>query len=445
MKKDPGEGNECGYDTFNGTCYETKADYDAAVKAAGAAEAKEAADNEEAAEKATADAKALMKALTAGDGSTNSNATTFATSSLNIEAGASDSAPAIPLKKDSSATVAALGDWKGTKYTGKQGEDDAAQSAEAVIYSSQGTADPISFAEYAGGTGNGLGTINSSGAYPLTVAETGTNIGGDEFPTRGRETYEGADREFSGTYNGVRGTYECTGAEDSCTAAFRGEDGILLAGSWTFKPVAGATVTQDASTYLYFGWWVRKDDDGDPTNVGVVHAGVGIGSANRVSQGDIDAANLIGEATYTGGAAGKYAVNDPFDATKDDHGHFTADASLTANFVDDGGESTLKGTIDGFRLNDGTADPGWKVMLKEAENGTGVRPDDAAQQLWSGTKTEWHIGDAKGAEGGEWEASMYRMVADSGNNTPDTVIGSFHSEIGSTHQMSGAFGAELDD
>ena len=52
---------------------------------------------------------------------------------------------------------------------------------------------------------------------------------------------------------------------------------------------------------------------------------------------------LQGTATYSGGAAGKYALHSTTGGTND-AGHFTADATLEANFNND----TVSGTIDGF-------------------------------------------------------------------------------------------------
>ena len=43
---------------------------------------------------------------------------------------------------------------------------------------------------------------------------------------------------------------------------------------------------------------------------------------------------------------------------------------------------------------------------------------------------------------GSWEAAMYNDKKSDGNNTPDSLVGSFMSGIGTTHSMVGAFGAE---
>lgn len=64
---------------------------------------------------------------------------------------------------------------------------------------------------------------------------------------------------------------------------------------------------------------------------------------------------------------GKFALNDALDGTGNG-GHFMADASLTARFGTqaadhDNNNGGVTGTIDNFRLNDGTEDPGWNVSL----------------------------------------------------------------------------------
>ena len=57
---------------------------------------------------------------------------------------------------------------------------------------------------------------------------------------------------------------------------------------------------------------------------------------------------LEGTATYMGGAAGKYALRSSTGGTND-AGHFTARATLNADFSDD----SITGTIDNFMGADG--------------------------------------------------------------------------------------------
>ena len=143
--------------------------------------------------------------------------------------------------------------------------------------------------------------------------------------------------------------------------------------------------------------------------------------------------NLVGKATYNGKAAGKFAISGTVDNV-DNSGHFTADAELKANFLATG--STLSGTIDEFRLNDGSDDPNWTVKLREATEASGVF-------TLATEGTTWAIGQATSANTGGWTASMYEDQGD-GNSTPDSIIGTFNSGIGGTHSMTGAFGTMLD-
>ena len=383
------------------------------------------------AEKRTADAKALLGAL----GETVATGFLFTPTSIG-DVDDTGPANAITLEKQS-ATVAALGGWNGADYKSDDaGTGDGKHTpGMARLYSSQGAGETIDFAAFAG-TEDALTALTGVNAGTYTLGTDG-NAKITGFPSTGQQSYAN-EAKVTGAYSGVSGTYTCT-VDGGCTSIPVTGGGSTLSAGWVFKPVAGATIRKNASEYLYFGWWVRKDKDG-PTHARSAYGSVGFtGADHEVNEAAIDNANLIGEAAYTGRAAGKYAVNDPFDATKDEHGHFTADASLKANFVSGNG-SSLEGTIDDFRLNDGTADPGWTVMLNKTDSVS----DIDQRGVWEGSETEWHIGGSKVSEVGNWEASMYRTV-ESDNNTPDTVIGSFQSEIGATHEMRGAFGAELDD
>ena len=71
---------------------------------------------------------------------------------------------------------------------------------------------------------------------------------------------------------------------------------------------------------------------------------------------------LRGTATYTGGAAGQYALRSSTGGTND-AGSFTARAKLDADFNDD----TITGTIDNFMGADGKS-RNWSVELKEGQH-----------------------------------------------------------------------------
>ena len=86
------------------------------------------------------------------------------------------------------------------------------------------------------------------------------------------------------------------------------------------------------------------------------------------------AATLTGSATYNGHAAGKFAISDPLSGG--DAGHFTADATLTANFGTAATETAnnangISGTLSNFMANDEAVD--WEVTLLRANlNATGA-------------------------------------------------------------------------
>ena len=77
---------------------------------------------------------------------------------------------------------------------------------------------------------------------------------------------------------------------------------------------------------------------------------------------------IVGNATYAGLAAGKYATKTFTAGVQKDAaaGHFTANATLTAKFGDASGDpGTIDGMVTGFELDDGSS-PAWKVILEEA-------------------------------------------------------------------------------
>ena len=338
-----------------------------------------------------------------------------------------DPTTAIPLKKGD-GTVPALGTWMGADYSGMVGTGDAKTTGMARVYSNADAdkVKSIAFTGEAAGLPRHAATTDVLGDY--TVDSTNNdNIESSSLPETGTTTLDDDNREFMGTFMGAPGTYECTSSGD-CTVTPDGVSG----GTWTFTPSVGAMlemVTEDA-TYLQFGWWVRKDADGDPTHAGVF-TGVVSPSGSPLAALDATAINAISgeEATYVGSAAGKFAVSDPLDAARDNAGHFTADAELKAEFSS---ASMLSGTIDGFRLNDGSEDPGWSVELKKA---------GLTGSAFTGSMTEWSIDGSKGGASGQWQAQMYED-ADDGNTTPDSVTGTFRSTIGDRHSLVGAFGAE---
>ena len=220
-----------------------------------------------------------------------------------------------------------------------------------------------------------------------------------------------------------------------------------MIGTWVFTHDSGAMTSKPDGNYLYFGWWLTKDKDGDPTSASAFTGVVGAANAPTANP-----SGITGNATYAGHAAGKFAISSPLGGS--DAGHFTADATLTAKF---GGGATvgasgtgISGTLENFMAN-GQAVP-WSVSLfrRGWDNTTaGVtaayNDPDTSSVDESVTQTVWSIDGNSAAASGTWSAQMYDEAqsgsADDGSNVPTTVTGRFHSDFGSTHTMVGAYGA----
>ena len=409
----------------------------------------EEANNKKAAEEAqealTAKAKELSKAIAAVQ-ALSPAPTVSATSIGQIDLGGGNNSDVITLKKDSDAVVMALGNWMGTKYVGSAGTGDTSSTGETRVYSNAEDPDSVPFIGPAGEAIHGLTATTAEddgNAYGLTAgAHAGIGTGDQSpFPKTGTTTYKGDDRKFAGTFMSAPGTYECTGSA-ACTAGPNSDGAIVLAGVWTFTPDSGAMLSVADKTYLQFGWWLRKDGDG-PSHAGAFTRATGVTAVDSTAINGVNRTSTTVTATYTGSAAGKFAVSDPLRPMEDNAGHFTANAKLTAEFS---AATMLSGTIDKFRLNDGNDDPGWTVSLQKA----GHTSDAFGTAATATAQTVWSIGEAKGMKSGEWSAQMYEDVGDD-NTTPDSVIGTFESSFGAhvgsrnTHSMVGAFGAGLDN
>ncbi len=403
--------------------------------------------------------KALHKALTMNplDLLTATDADTINAAGLMVSAAADvldgdDTVDDVPLPRmKAGASAGSLGGWKGTNYAHTDPGTKVANSA--VVYTNQGGATTKVFSsEY--GDGNPSATDGTYAADNRRLTLTGGLAANkkkmaSKFPTVGEQIYKadapgGNTVSFSGKYDGASGTYTCTPtASDACKAA-HSSSGITLTGGWTFTHGSGAMVSRPDADYLYFGWWLRKDKDGVPTHAS---AFVGLEGTVTTATTDVSAATFNGgSATYTGKAAGKFALSNPLDATGD-AGHFTADAELTAKFgvnaaPNNGG---ISGMIDNFMAN-GKSVP-WSVKLNRAQWGTtGAFASTAMPANTIDEGTVWSINGNPAPESGKWEGQMYDekpsgATNDDGSNVPTTVIGKFQSEFGSIGRMVGAFGA----
>ena len=358
-------------------------------------------------------------------------------------------------------SAGSLGTWSGTHYAFTNRGTGVSDSA--VVYTNRAAPKTYSIATRYATAGNiptSGGTYTpgtgGKGELAITANTADSNIKADLFPTAGTKTFTATapatEILVSGTYHGASGTYRCSG---TCTATVTAT-GTSLGGTWVFAHGPGAMVSVADSTYLYFGWWLNKNKDGEPVAASAFH-----GERGDVEGGGTlsDPTAITGSATYSGQAAGKFAINDPVNGG--DAGHFTADATLNAKFSGTGAGVT--GTIDNFMAN-GQSVP-WSVALNNntlAGDTAGAAP--AANFVASGAissapdyatatrgvddskTTVWSIDGTAASASGTWSGQMYDEAllpasASDGSNLPTGITGVFHSEFGSTHTMVGGFGA----
>ena len=238
---------------------------------------------------------------------------------------------------------------------------------------------------------------------------------------------------FLGSVRGVDGSFTCEGTCDPPTAAeLADHDGTAVNETdWEFKPdVAKDTIdVADGDGYLMFGWWLDKGDDAEgPFKVDTFATAVGL------MENTADQDTLEGTATYTGGAAGKYAI---LSTTADsaEGGHFTASARIAANFEagDDDDMISIKGTIDDFMTGE-TARPNWKVTLTVPDFDAFVA--DGITDQTTDADAAWDTGGAVDGEG-TWTANFW---GEGDDDEPTAITGEFNAEISDIARLAGAFG-----
>ena len=219
-------------------------------------------------------------------------------------------------------------------------------------------------------------------------------------------TGDGQVTSFAGSVRGVDGTFSCMG--DACTAPTPNADGaftrteiaITRTEKWSFAPDdPGAMIHVKDTACVSFGWWLNAMGTEGEYKFDAFASATGMGNAIPDDDDDNRAGSVLkGSATYKGGAAGKYAMQ----STTDDSasgGHFTASATLTANFDadtdpadDDPNESgvSIGGTITDFMTGD-MSRPNWKVTLTgPARVPTTIENTGIAE----GRTTSWTTGGA---------------------------------------------------
>ena len=149
---------------------------------------------------------------------------------------------------------------------------------------------------------------------------------------------------------------------------------------------------------------------------------------------------MVGKATYTGPAIGKYVVKTSTAGVTTDAeaGHFTAKATLNADFLPAADATnevgTISGKVDGFRTSGDAIGSAWRVNLKSTPLNAG---NDVFTQGTSVT-----FGGLTSDNAGNWRGRFYDADAAT-TVAPGTVIGTFDAhDPGGTANISGAFGAK---
>ncbi len=365
----------------------------------------------------------------------------FADATVNIAIGEAD---AEQLKLDKAAMVEALGGWKGARYK----LDKEGTTYEAVVYDNAYSAPGDTFShawrddiEREGPFKGWLKTAAVSSANKITITDDSVDI------VAGPNVFAGVDESvrLKGAINGVAGTFLCAPVKDRRCAANPVAGGLQLGGvteslvfanshaNWRFKPDNGGDrLDSDPDpAFVTYGYWIRKGADGT-WDVSAFH------NANRGAiptfAGIEDDANLVGKATYGGGAAGVYALSDGA-------GKFTADAELVADFT----SNTVTGTIDGFMTEGLTGGDGmsrdWSVELHKlaVADGGGMGPDTSSGATGL---TRWTMGGRPAPAAGKWEGAFYDRP--SKGSRPRAATGSFYAEhnLDGPSRMVGAFGVQ---
>ena len=341
----------------------------------------------------------------------------------------SEAAAAVNLSEDDDAMVAAHHGWEGKKYTAAPAGDG---TYEAIVYSNVGDPTPGNkfSEEYSANFADGEldATITEGTASKVASPSFDQSAGVKSFPLPDNDVAV----MISGSFDGVAGTYSCVPSANTCAVRLAAS-GFDLGGVnatnvfskdaeavWTFKPTNPDALVPSVPDAIYasYGWWIHKS-----ANDAIYTA-----SAFVSDKGAVEAAtgitDLMGTATYMGGAAGMYALRSSTGGTND-AGHFTADAMLEADFNDD----TISGTIDNFTGADGEA-RNWSVELEEA----GITNVGAINR----TGTVWTIGGTAAASSGQWDGSLKENGDD---GVPTVATGTFFSIYGGDGKMVGAFGA----
>ena len=283
-----------------------------------------------------------------------------------------------------------------------------------------------------------------SPAFPLT----GDGVLSFDSNTDGTVTDE-AD-EVAGMYNGAAGIYRCNADSGTTCTVTIGDDPdddgtkrIITAMStgWIFTPNAGVTSDVPDTSYLHYGFWLKKTTDGD--GVLTYDEVETFAGASIAASGDVSA--VQGTASYNGDAVGVYVHHVMSEGggkiESSTSGHFKADASLTATFAQIAAGAnansippnmlnTVTGTIDNFTLS-GEETQDWSVNLAR-----GAIDNTTTPGTFSGMAEG---GGASGSYSGTFHGDVTALT-DGTVPQPSAVVGEFNANM-SNGSVAGAFGA----
>ena len=342
---------------------------------------------------------------------------------------------------------AMLGDWQGTMLTDAIADDadtNPGARSTVVVYTDIEAAKGVPFGDVYTLDGAGNLAIDADSDADAHVKL----ISASAFTHTGRMVHDPDEDDTSetirirGMFNGAAGEFRCAeGGTAGACASIESSEGVRLVGTWVFDPDSSAMAMMADASYAYFGWWLNRGTT-EGAEAGVFH-GVTDGST-PASLAAPTAANftpLGGTATYTGAAAGQYAINPGLSAAHS--GSWTADATLTADFGSETADGTISGMIEDFMSGDMSMD--WSVALGETQlSDTGVFDTATDTDAANGTNTNavvWTIGGVDGAEAGAWSGAL-RAAGD--NNVPTVATGMFSTTHGTVGHIMGAFGVDLE-
>lgn len=331
-----------------------------------------------------------------------------------------------------------LGMWQGTMLTDT---NDADASSTVVVYTDIKAPKAVPFGD--------VYTLDANGdlaSATVILAANRSKVKAPAFVHTGRMNHDPDPDSATdiamvrGTFNGASGEYRCVAASaTACASHDAGKGVVRLEGTWLFDPDSGAMAMMADPSFAYFGWWLNKGTT-EGVEAGVFHGVTdGTGDAELLAA-PTDISPLGGTATYTGAAAGKYAINPGLSSAS--AGHWTADATLTAAWGAEDAAGRISGMINNFMSGDMSMD--WSVKLGEtglANVGTWDSDTNSGSEI-AGDDIVWTIGGVDGAESGAWSGGL-RAAGD--NGVPTVGTGMFTATHGTVGHLLGAFGAHLDE